>query len=71
MAAVITAEGGGQEVLMHQKHIVEKIVFYNKSQSDEPLIHNGAFYLRQVVRGTCDIIHRRKSNKADFVEKKR
>ena len=34
---------------MYWNDIVEKIVFNNTSQSNEPLIYNRAFYLRRVV----------------------
>ena len=42
-------QGWVHKVLMYWNHIVEKIVFYNTSKSNEPLIYNGAFYLHRVV----------------------
>ena len=51
MAAVIADPRWGLKVLMYSNHIVEKIVFYNTSQSNEPKIYNGPFYLHRVVQG--------------------
>ena len=41
--------GWGHKIWMYWNHIVKKIVFYYTSQSNEPLIYNGAFYLHRVV----------------------
>ena len=44
--------GWNHEVSMYWNHNVEKIVFYNTAQSNEPLMYNRAFYLRRVVHYT-------------------